>query len=82
MITGILSAYPSGGFFDDVVLDLQAIADAPIDHETESNEVQLPQVHALNCLKDVFTDSRLSTSTEKHVADSLDLAAGCLNSPT
>lgn len=82
MITGILSAYPGGSFFNDVILDLQAIADSPTENEAECREVQLPQVHALNCLKDVFTDSRFGTSTEAHIADSLEIAVGCLDSPT
>ena len=40
----------------------------------------LPQVHALNCLKDIFTDARFGPSTENHIADALNIAASCLES--
>lgn len=80
MITGILAAYPSGAFFDEVILDLQAIADGPILSEQEFEDTPLPQVHALNCLKDIYTDARFSTSTEAHMADTLSIAASCLES--
>ena len=78
MITGILAAFPEGDFFDSVILDMQAIADGPVREDLVVQEVELPQVHALNCLKDIFTDSRFGTATEAFVADSLDIAASCL----
>ena len=81
MVTGILSAYPGSHFFDDVLLDLQAIADAPIEGSMKTDALQLPQVHAINCLKEIFTDSRFGPGTEPHIANSLDLAAQCLDSP-
>ena len=80
MVTGILAAYAGHKFFDTAMLDLQTIADDPIP-KPESGDLRLPQVHALNCLKDVFTDARLGPSTEKHVADSIEIAASCLDSP-
>ena len=80
MITGILSAYPCGPFFDDVIFDLQAIADTPTEGPQETFEMRLPQVHALNCLKDIFTDSRFGASTEGHIAISLGIAISNLES--
>ena len=80
MITGILGACAGHEFFDDVVLDLQAIADGPITY-VEPGDARLPQVHALNCLKDIFTDARFGPSTEDHVADTIDIAATCLENP-
>ena len=80
MITGILSAFPEDAFFDDVVLDLQAIADGPISNDQDTDDARLPQVHALNCLKDMFTDARFGTSTERHMADTLEIAVSCLES--
>lgn len=80
IITGILSAFPSGKFFDDVVLDLQAIADTPLRISEDFENIRLPQVHALNCLKDVFTDALLGPASEPHVAITLEIAAGCLES--
>ena len=52
------------------------MANAPIG----ANLGSLPQVHALNCLKDIFTDARFGFSTEIHVADTLEIAASCLES--
>lgn len=52
------------------------MADAPIGPDLGS----LPQVHALNCLKDIFTDARFGLSTEVYVADTMEIAASCLES--
>ena len=82
MITGILAAYPTGEFFDEVMLDLQSIADAPVSETLSVEEQSLPQVHALNCLKDVFSDTRFATSSESHAAKVLDIAARCLEHRT
>ncbi|KAL8825138.1 MAG: hypothetical protein Q9191_004596 [Dirinaria sp. TL-2023a] len=79
MITGILAASPHGKFFDNVVSELQAIALTPVDNTVGKEAPLLPQVHALNCLKDVFSDTRFRDSVEGHVSDALDLAASCLN---
>ena len=81
MVTGILTAYPSCHFFDETLIDLQAIANTPIKNSVKSEGLQLPQVHALNCLREIFTDSRFGPSTEPHIAKNLDLAALCLDSP-
>lgn len=78
MITGILAAYPGGTFFDNVILDLQAIADAPVYRTSDDEEVRLPQVHALNCMKDVFTSTRLGPATEPHLVTTLEIAVECL----
>lgn len=80
MITGILAAYPEGTFLNDAILDLQVIADEPVNLLSGYESMRLPQVHALNCLKDVFTDTRLGPGTEPHVADTLDIAADCIES--
>ena len=80
MITGILAAHPSGGFFHEAILDLQAIADTPLEITPDIEELRLPQVHALNCLKDIFSDTRFGLGTESHVADTLHIAVSCLES--
>jgi len=78
MVTGILSAYPKGGFFDQVILDLQTAANVPLEVAQDSTQIRLPQVHALNCLKDVFTNTRLGPATEVHVEKTLIIAVECL----
>ena len=80
MITGILAAHYGDDFFDNVALDLQAIADMPLQETTDNGGAFLPQVHALNCLKDIFTSTRFGKWTEPYIEDSLDIAACCLDS--
>lgn len=47
---------------------------------TNIEESRLPQVHALNCLKEFFTTSRLSVVSEAYIGQCLELAAKTLNS--
>ena len=78
IVTGVLAAFPKGHFFDGAVVDLQAIADAPVERSANAGDLRLPQVHALNCLKDIFTDARFGPSTEEHMAITLEVAISCL----
>ncbi|KAL8894426.1 MAG: hypothetical protein Q9192_004333, partial [Flavoplaca navasiana] len=80
MIIGILSATPKGPFFDDVLKDLQAIAHIKTETDGNYENLDLPQVHAFNCLKDIFTDARFNTSVEQHMCSSLELAVHALES--
>lgn len=82
MITGILVATPEGEFFNNVVVELQLIADTPVDKDLGTEKLRLPQVHALNCLKDIFSDSRFGGSVEGHVANTLTIAVLCLDHET
>ena len=79
MITGILTAHVGDTFFDKAVLDLQEIASMPVPDTSDVEEPRLPQVHALNTLKDIYADTRFGPSTEPHVADGLNIAASCLD---
>lgn len=47
---------------------------------TNIEESRLPQVHALNCIKEIFTTSKLSVASEAYIAQGLELAAKTLNS--
>ena len=78
MIAGILSADPDSSFFEAGILDLQVMAKAPIASMEISHEPRLPQVHALNCLKELFTDTRLGSATEPYLESTLLIAAKCL----
>ncbi|MCJ1478167.1 hypothetical protein MMC13_006843 [Lambiella insularis] len=78
MITGVLSAYASGRVFDSAVSDLQAIASLKVAIAADVAEPRFPQVHALNCLKDIFTNSRFGPATESHLAKTLTIAVDCL----
>ena len=78
MMTGILAAYPNDPFFDKAMLDLQEIANTPVVWERNHVDIRLSQVHALNCLKDIFTNSRLGSSTEMHLSTTMVIAVNCL----
>ncbi|KAL8717206.1 MAG: hypothetical protein Q9225_005526 [Loekoesia sp. 1 TL-2023] len=80
MVTSILAAYPGGPFFDSVIQDLQAIADTAPDTVGSDENLELPQVHALNCLKDIFTETKFGRSVEQHMSVSLEIAVRSLES--
>lgn len=48
--------------------------------KTNIEESRLPQVHALNCIKEIFTTSKLSVASELYIGQALELAAKTLNS--
>lgn len=48
----------------------------------QGGKTDLPQVHALNCMKLLFTDSRLAAATAEHMGTSLELAINCFASTT
>jgi hypothetical protein len=79
MMVGILSAIPGQEEFDVVIKQLQAKAREPV-KTAAFKDIMLPQVHALNCLKDVFKTPKLDGFSEPWIGSSLRLAAGCLNS--
>ncbi|KAF2191501.1 HEAT repeat protein-like protein [Zopfia rhizophila CBS 207.26] len=81
LMAGIIGAelQPGGHLFPRAICDL--FAEVSIDAENSNiEESRLPQVHALNCIKEIFTTSRLSTVSEAYIGDGLDLAARTLNS--
>ncbi|KAM0284815.1 hypothetical protein ACHAQH_001735 [Verticillium albo-atrum] len=79
MITGILSADSESPSFDRVISDLTEVAQREA-RVTETDGSNLPQVHALNCLKDIFKSAHLAQTgkVERHIPQCLELAAGCL----
>lgn len=82
MMTALLSPLDSD-FFASAVSDLMTIARLPsIDLESDAGEARLPQVHALNCLKDIMTSSRFSGLIVHFLPSILELAAYCLSSKT
>ncbi|KAF4824014.1 hypotheticall protein [Colletotrichum tropicale] len=81
MITGIVSANAAQPSFDDVISELVAIAQKPA-YVSEIDDTKLPQVHALNCLKDMFKSSFITQlgKSAPHIPQCLELAAGSLKS--
>jgi len=69
----------SGAIFSRAMRDL--IAEASSEAELKNiEESRLPQVHAINCIKEVFMTSKLSVASEPHLGECLNLAAKSLNS--
>jgi hypothetical protein len=59
--------------------DLKAEAEAPPARKVSFGD-PLPQVHALNCLRAIFLNTLLGTSSERYITACLHMAAGCLTS--
>lgn len=78
-MAGILSSMAEHPSFHDVINILQRIARQPA-VVTQNDGSHLPQVHALNCLKDIFKSSPLSNMAEGYLTECLELAANSLKS--
>ncbi|KAI1483913.1 putative death-receptor fusion protein-domain-containing protein [Daldinia eschscholtzii] len=79
LIVGILSSNASRPSFEEVIRNLQDIGRRPA-LASETDGSNLPQVHALNCIKDIFKSSYLSKRAEPYLTDCLELAASSLKS--
>lgn len=78
-MTGILAANATRPSFDEVINKLGEIAQRPA-RAAETDGSNLPQVHALNCVKDVFKSSLLSMRAERYLPTFLQVAANSLRS--
>jgi hypothetical protein len=82
LMTGLLSANASSPAFEDVMEKLIEIAGKEA-WVRETDGSNLPQVHAFNCLKDIFKNSLLTSTgnkSEKYLPECLELAANGLKS--
>ncbi|CAM1505583.1 Fc.00g112200.m01.CDS01 [Cosmosporella sp. VM-42] len=82
MMTGVLSANASKPSFDQVMRRLMEISNIEA-RSVETDGSNLPQVHAYNCLKDIFKSSYLASignPSEKYLPECLELAANGLKS--
>ncbi|KAF2277988.1 uncharacterized protein EI97DRAFT_415834 [Westerdykella ornata] len=81
LMAGIIAAeQPLGGpLFVQAFQDLVKEASKE-GRSTNIEESRLPQVHALNCIKEIFTTSKLSAASETYIGDGLDLAARTIKS--
>ena len=81
LITALASSELGGPFFQEIMQDLQNIARQNVPTNSNDSEMKLPQVHALNCLKDIVTSTRLGPNTEPYITSALTISAECLGSP-
>jgi hypothetical protein len=79
LMTGILMANSKSPALGDVMAQLKTLARQPA-AITAKDETNLPQVHAMNCLKEIFKSSSLGKRCENHIADCLQIAAESLKS--
>lgn len=79
LITGILGADPGGSLFQKAIKDLQSEA-AAAPPSVNSYGDELPQVHALNSLRAIFTSTVLGPSSEPYLVSTLSIAGRCLRS--
>lgn len=78
-MTGILSASGQEPAFDHAMAEMMALAGQSVSLK-EKDETNLPQVHAMNCLKEIFKSSTLGKRSESHISGCLQLAADSLTS--
>ncbi|KAL3964384.1 hypothetical protein ACCO45_001388 [Purpureocillium lilacinum] len=82
LMTGILSANAAHPSFEHVMEELMSIARREA-RVAETDGSNLPQVHAYNCLKDIFKNSMLTSmgnKSESYLPQCLELAASGLRS--
>ncbi|KAI0402725.1 putative death-receptor fusion protein-domain-containing protein [Xylaria palmicola] len=79
IIVGILASRADSPSFREVIVKFQEIGRQPA-FVSETDGSNLAQVHALNCLKDIFKTSFLSHRAEPYLTDCLQLAAQSLQS--
>ncbi|KAI1754344.1 putative death-receptor fusion protein-domain-containing protein [Xylaria castorea] len=79
IIVGILASKTDSPSFNQVIVKLQEIGRQPA-FVSKTDGSNLAQVHALNCLKDIFKTSFLSHRAEPYLTDCLQLAALSLQS--
>jgi hypothetical protein len=61
------------------MMELKSLARQPV-ALSKTDETNLPQVHAMNCVKEIFKSSALGKRADKHIPDCLQLAADSLTS--
>lgn len=79
LIAAVLSANATSPSFDEVYGTLEEIGKKSV-RMSETDGSNLPQVHALNSLREIFRSSLLSKKAEGYLARTLHLAATSLKS--
>jgi hypothetical protein len=79
LIAAILSANAESPSLGEVFNTLGEIGKKPV-RLSETDGSNLPQVHALNCLREIFRSSLLSKKAESFLGATLHLAANSLKS--
>ncbi|KAG0637894.1 putative death-receptor fusion protein-domain-containing protein [Tuber brumale] len=82
LIVGIVIAdpHPDRPLLRSTFEKLEEFARLPVVLSIDGTKVNLPQVHALNCLKVMFADSHLSSSSQEFLGRGLELSVSCFAS--
>ncbi|KAK6538811.1 hypothetical protein TWF694_010376 [Orbilia ellipsospora] len=81
LISEIQSKKKQTLLLDHAFKSLQAIVSTQFLSEDPGNDhLELPQVHALNCMRFLFMDSQLAMAIDPYVASSLGMAFSCFKS--
>ncbi|KAJ5935095.1 Armadillo-like helical [Penicillium verhagenii] len=81
LVTGVLCSSPGTPFFKQAFNELYEISRLPVDYDKDQQYLKLPQVHAMNCLKDIFVNNKLGPHTEAFIMPALTLSAERIGSP-
>lgn len=84
ILAGLLNPSPTEDF-NEVIESLVSLArrqNSASSFTGKDQETQLPQVHALNCLREIFTNSKFRIRTATWLIEALSLAASSLSSRT
>ncbi|KAH8653169.1 putative death-receptor fusion protein-domain-containing protein [Tricladium varicosporioides] len=82
LVTGIMAVEAASPSYEDIIKHIKSIASRPVS-VTATNAIfleQLPEVHALNTLKEIFKSSHIRRKADSHVTDCFQIAASCLGS--
>ena len=80
MFTAIMSAQATVPSFEMVMAELMILAGQPPE-TTNTDGINVYQVHALNCIKEIFKSTTLGKRSEKYIAQGLELAVESMKSP-
>jgi hypothetical protein len=80
IVSGISIAKSDSPLFSLILNELQEISSQPVLKSVSYNELSLPQVHAMNCLKDIFMTTKLGDKTEPFIMPTLGIATESLSS--
>lgn len=80
IVSGISIAKSDSPLFSLIMNELQDISSQPVLENVSYNELSLPQVHAMNCLKDIFMTTKLGDKTESFIMSTLGIATESLSS--
>lgn len=78
LIVGVLSANAQTPNLEEVMMKLMNIARQPV--VSSEDETNVPQVHATNCIREIFKSTLLGRAADRYLSDNLVIATDNLNS--